>query len=255
MTVRRDDFLSFDGVRIAWHELGGDAAGARPIVLLHGLFSSGAMNWRKYGAAAEIAAAGYRVIMPDFRAHGDSAAPHEAAAYPPDVLALDTEALLRHLALHDFDIGGYSLGARTVVRLLARGLAPGRAVLGGMGLSGIIGSTDRANFFLKVIADPGGWAPGTAEHFTAQFMQQNGIDGAAVAHVLRAQLPTPVEALRGLETRTLVVCGSDDRDNGSAAELAQTLPDAALAEIPGNHMSAVTKADFGTAIAAWLEHA
>ncbi len=243
-------FTSFDGTRIAWTEIGS----GRPIVLLHGLFSSAAMNWHRYGAAAEIAAAGRRVIAPDHRGHGDSDAPHDAAAYPPDVLAMDVEALVAHLQLDDFDLGGYSLGARTAVRLLARGMVPRRCVLGGMGLSGIIGSTQRAEFFLKVMTQPDGWAPGSAEHFTAAFMKQNRIDTVAVAQVLRAQLQTPVETLRTLATPTLVVCGIDDADNGSAADLALELPNAAHVAIPGNHMSAVTKADFGAAIAAWLQH-
>ena len=69
-------FASFDGASIVWHETGA----GRPVVLLHGLFSSAAMNWQRYGAADTIAAAGFRVIMPDFRAHGASAAPHDAAA-------------------------------------------------------------------------------------------------------------------------------------------------------------------------------
>lgn len=248
-------FASFDGQRIAWHEQGE----GRPIVLLHGLFSSGAMNWRKYGAAAEIAGAGYRVIMPDFRAHGESAAPHDAAAYPPDVLAMDVEALIAHLGLHDFDLGGYSLGARTTVRLLVRGLKPGRVVLGGMGLTGLTGGKARADFFLNVIAGvlAGGAAsfkPGTADYAAASFMVQNHIDSEAVAHVLRSQQTTPVETLRTLETPVLVVCGVADQDNGSAAALAMELPNAAHLEIPGNHMSAVTKPDFGSAIAAWLAH-
>lgn len=244
------DFASFDGTRIAFTETGT----GRPILLLHGLFSSSALNWHRYGAVAEIAAAGYRVITPDHRAHGDSDKPHDAAAYPADVLAMDVEALVAHLGLSDFDLGGYSLGARTAVRLLARGLRPGRCVLGGMGLSGIIGSAARAAFFLKVIEQPDGWPSGSAEFFTAAFMKQNGIDTAAVGHVLRAQLATPLEVVRSLDTRTLVVCGREDQDNGSAAELAQELPNAALVEIPGNHLSAVTKSDFGTAIAAWLQH-
>lgn len=243
-------FASFDGTHIAWTEIGQ----GRPIVLLHGLFSSAEMNWHRYGAAAEIAAAGFRVITPDHRAHGGSDAPQDAVAYPADVLAMDVEALVAHLGLTDFDLGGYSLGARTAVRLLARGLRPGRCVLGGMGLSGIVGSTERANFFLSVLAQPDGWAPGTAEFFTAAFMKQNRIDTVAVAHVLRAQLQTPLEMVATLATPTLVVCGAEDQDNGSAAELAMALPAAAHVAIPGNHMSAVTKPDFGTAIAAWLQH-
>ena len=255
MTVQRDDFLSFDGARIAWHSVGT----GRPIILLHGLFSSGATNWRKFGTAAEIAGAGCQVIMPDFRAHGDSAAPHDAAAYPDDVLALDIEALVRHLGLIDFDLGGYSLGARTTVRLLARGMKPRRVVLGGMGLAGLTGDSERGAWFLNIIAGvkaggPGHFPAGSAEHAAASFMVQNQIDAEAVAHVLRSQQSTAVELLHNFDTPTLVVCGADDRDNGSAPDLALALPAAAYVEIPGNHMSAVVKPDFGAAIAAWLDH-
>lgn len=240
----------FDGADIAVAELGE----GRPILLLHGLFSSGEMNWRRYGAAAEIAAAGYRVIMPDFRAHGQSAAPHEAGAYPPDVLAMDIEALIGQLGLTDFDIAGYSMGARTLVRLLARGLKPGKAIISGMGLEGLIGGTQRADFFKRVVNQPDGWPAGSPEAFAAAFMKQNKVDTIAVGHLLDSFVSTPLAVLRGIDTRCLVLCGVDDKDNGSAPALALELPNAALVEIAGNHMSAVTKPDFGTAIAAWLGH-
>lgn len=240
----------FDGAAIAVAEIGE----GRPIILLHGLFSSGEMNWRRYGAAGEIASAGYRVIMPDFRAHGLSAAPHDPAAYPPDVLAMDIEALIAQLGLTDYDIAGYSMGARTLVRLLARGLRPGKAVISGMGLEGLVGGTARASFFKKVVKQPDGWAAGSAEAFAAAFMKQNKVDGTAVGLLLDTFVSTPIDVLRGLDTRCLVLCGRDDRDNGSAPALALELPDAALVEIAGNHMSVVTKPDFGTAIAAWLGH-
>jgi len=51
---------------------------------------------------------------------------------------------------------------------------------------------------------------------------------------------------------TLVVCGDEDRDNGSAEELADLLPNADYVEVPGTHMSSVTKPDLGQAIARWL---
>ena len=51
---------------------------------------------------------------------------------------------------------------------------------------------------------------------------------------------------------TLVVCGSEDDDNGSADELAAALPDAIFREVPGTHMSSVTKPEFGEAIAEFL---
>ena len=62
-----------DDVQLAWHEVGQ----GRPVVLLHGLFSDANMNWIKFGHAARIAADGFRVIMPDLRAHGLSGRPHE----------------------------------------------------------------------------------------------------------------------------------------------------------------------------------
>ncbi|WP_164156636.1 alpha/beta fold hydrolase [Sandarakinorhabdus rubra] len=243
-------FAGFDGAALVVHELGA----GQPLILLHGLFSSGAMNWRRYGAAAEIAAAGHRVIMPDFRAHGDSAAPHDPGAYPPDVLAMDIEALIDQLGLTEFDIAGYSLGARTTVRLLARGLQPGRAILAGMGLEGLTGGTARADFFKRVVRQPSGWPAGSPEAFAAAFVKQNGVDPVAVDLLLDSFVSTPIDVLRQIETPCLVLCGVDDRDNGSAPALAHALPNAALVEIPGNHMSAVTKPEFGTAIAAWLDH-
>ena len=72
--VRR--WTASDGVELACHEVGE----GRPVVLLHGLFSDAQMNWIKFGHAARIAAAGFRVIMPDLRAHGLSGRPHGAAA-------------------------------------------------------------------------------------------------------------------------------------------------------------------------------
>ena len=246
MTPHR--FASFDGTEIAWSETGA----GRPLVLLHGLFSNAATNWQRYGTSKTLADAGFRVIMPDFRGHGASAAPHDAAAYPSDVLALDIEALVAHLGLTDFDLGGYSMGARTAIRLLVRGLKPRRAIVSGMGLGGLTDASKRTGWFLDVIANADSFERGSDGWFAAQFMKANKIDTVAVAHVLRSQLPTPVEAVRTLATPTLVVCGKDDADNGSAPELAATLPDARYVEIPGNHMSAVTMPDLGTAMAAFL---
>lgn len=248
METRR--YSGFDGAEIAVVEIGS----GRPIILLHGLFSSGEMNWRRYGAAAEIASAGYRVIMPDFRAHGHSAAPHEPAAYPPDVLAMDIEALIAQLGLTDFDIAGYSMGARALVRLLARGLKPGKAIISGMGLQGLTDGADRAAFFMKILDNPEGWPVGSRESYVSAFMKQNKVDTMAVSLLLKSQLGTSLETISAMAVRTLVLCGREDQDNGSAPALALELPNAALVEIAGNHMSAVTKPDFGTAIAAWLGH-
>ena len=248
MTATPHRFASFDGVELAYRDVGA----GRPVVLLHGLFSDAVTNWVRFGAADAIAAAGFRVIMPDLRGHGDSGRPHAASAYPPDVLALDAAALVAHLGLTDYDLGGYSLGARTTVRCLVRGMAPRRVVLGGMGLSGLIEVGRRTDWFLSVIADPDRFERGSPGWTAVQFMRTNHVDGEAVAHVLRSQVITARSDLAALDRPTLVVCGADDADNGSAPDLAAALPHATYAEVPGTHMSSVTRPDFGRAIAAWL---
>ena len=90
-------FEGRDGARLAYRELGH----GRPLILIHGYFSTAVVNWVRYGHAAKLASQGYRVIMPDLRAHGDSAKPHDAASYPPDVLADDGFALIEHQRLFD----------------------------------------------------------------------------------------------------------------------------------------------------------
>ncbi len=135
MTVATDRFAAPDGVSLAWHELGE----GRAVVLLHGLFSDAATNWLRYGHAARPSPGrGFRVIMPDLRAHGASDKPHDPAAYPPDILANDGLALIAHLGLKDYDLGGYSLGGRTAIRMAAKGAAPRGSWSGGMGLEGIV---------------------------------------------------------------------------------------------------------------------
>lgn len=250
-SASQHSFMAPDGVELAYHELGE----GRPIILIHGLFSNADMNWIRFGHAAKVAALGYRVIMPDLRAHGDSGAPHDPAHYPPDVLADDGFALIAHLGLTDYDLGGYSLGARTTMRMLARGAKPGRAVLSGMGLAGLLGTSRRADHFRHILSNLGTFARGTPEWNAEAFLKTTKGDPAALIHILGTFTDTPAEVLHGLDLPVLVLCGEDDRDNGSAPELAAALPRATLVEVPGGHMSAVVKPELGDALAAWLGRA
>ena len=111
-----------DGVELAWREVGS----GRPFILLHGLMGSGA-RLAGQGLVPALAEHGYRVVLPDLRGHGDSGRPHDPACYPPDVLADDMLALIGCLGLNDYDLGGYSMGGKLVLRLLARGARPARA--------------------------------------------------------------------------------------------------------------------------------
>jgi pimeloyl-ACP methyl ester carboxylesterase len=241
-------FASFDGTRLALHRIGS----GRPLILLHGLFSSAEMNWNKWGHAALLAEAGFEVLMPDLRAHGQSEAPHDPEAYPADVLARDLAALVGHLGLTDYDLGGFSLGARTAVRGVIAGLKPRRLVLGGMGLEGLVAGSRRQGFFIDVIDRFDSVKHGDPAYFAVQFMKSMKIDRIAARLLLGTFADTPPEALGALTMPTLVVCGDEDRDNGDPAKLAEALPDAVHAVIPGTHMGCVAKPELGLAIRDFL---
>jgi pimeloyl-ACP methyl ester carboxylesterase len=241
-------FQAGDGVQLAYREMGE----GRPLVLIHGYFSTALVNWVRYGHAAVLAALGRRVILPDLRGHGDSAKPHAATAYPPDVLADDGFALIHHLGLTDYDLGGYSLGGRTTVRMLVRGAVPGRAIVAGMGLDGIVHSGGRSAFFRRILTHLGTFERGSLEWMTEAFLKTVGGDPVALTHILSTFVDTPVEEVARIRTPTLVLTGADDRDNGSAESLAAALPNGEYVSVPGNHMSAVTKSELGTAVADFL---
>ena len=245
-------FSGFGGARLALHRAGPETGSGRPLVLLHGLFSSAEMNWIKWGHAALLAEAGFEVLMPDLRAHGASAAPHDPAAYPADVLARDLQALIAHLALTDYVLGGFSLGSRTSVRGVIGGLQPRRLVLGGMGLEGLTGGTARRDFFIDAIDRFETVKHGDPAYFAAQFMKSMAVDRIAARLLLGAMTDTPPDQLARVTMPTLVVCGDHDRDNGAPDKLVEALPQAELAAIPGTHMSCVTTPNLGLAIRDFL---
>ena len=192
--------------------------------------------------------------MPDLRGHGDSAAPHDPAAYPPDILADDGLALLDVLGLRDgaYDLGGYSLGGRTTARMLALGARPRRAVIAGMGLRGLVSTGTRSGHFRRVLNGIGTHPRGTPEWFAEAFLKTTGADPQAMLALLDSFVDTPEAVLAAIPTPTLVLSGAEDDDNGSSEALAALLPDARFAAVPGNHMSAVLRPELGAKIAAFL---
>lgn len=247
-----ETYPGFDGAPLALHRMGTGQSPGRPVILLHGLFSSAHVNWIKFGTAAQLAAAGFDCLMPDLRAHGASAAPHDPAAYPPDVLVRDLEALVAHLGLKDYDLVGFSLGSRTAARAVISGARPRRLVLSGMGLEGLAGWARRQDFFLDMLERFGTIRPGDPAYFSQQFLKTMGTDPLAARLLLGTMEDTDPAALDAIAMPTLVLCGDKDNDNGSADRLAQALPDAVRATIPGTHMSSVTEPAMGVELVRFL---
>lgn len=247
--MHREAFPGFGGAQLALYRLGEGP----PLVLLHGLFSSAGMNWTKFGHAETIAAQGYEVLMPDLRAHGASAAPHDVAAYPPDVLVRDLGALVAHLGLREYDLGGFSLGARTVLHAVAKGVvAPRRLIVGGMGLEGLTGWEKRAAHFVRVIDEFDAIPRGDPAWMAVQFLKSQKVDRTAARLLIGSFTNLPLDLLDQVTMPTLVICGDEDEDNGPAADLAARLPDARYVAVPGTHMGSVTRPELGRAIANWL---
>ncbi|MES2699153.1 MAG: alpha/beta fold hydrolase [Pseudomonadota bacterium] len=239
---------SYDGTQLAVHSMGE----GRPVLLLHGLFSSAQMNWIRFGHAALLADAGFRAIMPDLRGHGQSAAPHDPACWPGDVLLRDAAHLVQALELVDYDLVGFSLGARTACAAVVAGLAPRRLVLAGMGLESLDNWQARSVFFLDAIDRFDEVKPGDPAHFVVSFMKTMKIDRVAARLLLSDGVTIAREALARLTMPTLVLCGEEDDDNGSPQALAEALPNAQLQLIPGTHMGSVTKPEMGEALVDFL---
>jgi pimeloyl-ACP methyl ester carboxylesterase len=240
-------FRGRDGVQLAYRELGE----GRPLILIHGYLGD-ALLLIEAGLAGKLAAQGYRVIMPDLRGHGDSARPHDPAAYPPDVLADDGLALIERLGLTGYDLGGYSLGGRTVVRLLARGATPGHAIVGGQGLEAIIHTVGRGGRFRQLLTHFGTFGPGSPEQATEDWVTARGGDPVALAHVLDTFVDTPLAELARITVPTLILTGADDGHNDTAEALATALACGRYIKLPGNHGTAMATPQFVSAITGFL---
>jgi pimeloyl-ACP methyl ester carboxylesterase len=127
LSARADDFDS-GGVRIHYVMKGqGD-----PVVLIHGLDSSAAMNWGVEGTIA-LLARNYQVVALDCRGHGQSGKPSAEGSYGTNMVE-DVVRLMNHLHIAKAQVVGYSMGGMIAMKLAVN--HPDRVsalVLGGMG--------------------------------------------------------------------------------------------------------------------------
>ncbi len=130
--------FQFEGQRIAYTEYGGGpaaltpsggrgrtahsaAAAARPLILVHGLLLSQAMD---RPLAQDLAARGNRVVTVDLLGHGESDRPRDMWRYSMRFFAQQIVALMDHLELEQAVVMGTSLGANAALEVALE--APGR---------------------------------------------------------------------------------------------------------------------------------
>jgi len=121
-----------------------------------------------------------------------------------------------------------------------------------MGLDGILDTGRRGDYFRHVLTHLGGFDRSTPEWMTEAFLKTTGGDAKALLLILDTFVDTRPEELAAIDLPALVVTGAEDDDNGSGTALAEMLPKGEYVEVPGNHMSAVTRPDLGRAMADFL---
>ncbi len=163
--------------------------------------------------------------------------------------------MIKWLGLDDYDLGGNSLGAQIVLRMLTRGARPTRAVVVGQGLSAITRTISRSGQYRRVLAALANGhtiEPGSPDHETAHWITQLGCDPQALLHILDTLVATPKASVSQIATPTLVLIGDHDNDHTTADALAATLPSAQFTRVPGNHFTGLATPQLTTAILAFL---
>ena len=102
------------------------AAGAAPLLLLHGVLSS-SLGWWRVGPA--LAAAGFHVRAPDMPGHGRTGSWHGHWRIRDNALDLVALAVALHIPRPELRLVGHSWGAVTAAAFPAAGLAPAKLVV------------------------------------------------------------------------------------------------------------------------------
>jgi pimeloyl-ACP methyl ester carboxylesterase len=136
--------------------------------------------------------------------------------------------------------------------MVIMGARPRRLIVSGMGLQGLLSTGRRSAHFRKILTGRGSHVRGSPEWLAEAFLKTTGGDPESMLPLLGSFVDSTEAELAAVDMPTLVLSGVEDQDNGPAEDLAELLPNGRFVEVPGNHMSAVTKTELGREIAEFL---
>ncbi|OQP56987.1 alpha/beta hydrolase [Niastella vici] len=237
-------YTSFDGTKI-WYEVKGTG---EPVVLVHGFIVNGE-SWKKSALYSDLIAKGFQVITFDMRGNGRSDKPHEASAYANDAEAKDIMGLLKSLKIKKYAVVGYSRGSIITARLLVLDKRVSKAVMGGMGTDFTNPEWPRRKLFYRALSGD------TVAELApmVNYVKKSGLDQQALALLQKEQPSTPRETLQKVQQPILVICGSEDSDNGSAEDLAKVFTHGVFKATPGDHNNASRTPEFSATVIQFLK--
>ncbi|TAF29494.1 MAG: alpha/beta fold hydrolase [Runella slithyformis] len=238
-------FKSFDGTKIYYEQMGA----GKPIVLLHGFIVNATM-WKR-SVREQLAAAGYRVIVPDLRGNGYSDKPHDPKMYANNAEIKDIQQLMKHLNIKQFDLMGYSRGAIVAAKIMS--VEPGvqKVVLGGMGENFTNPNWDRRQMMYEAFAGKSSKYPQLKG--AVAYAKSINADTLVMQYLQKYQPVTTPSELKRINKPVLVISGNEDFDNGSAEKLTALIPKAICKRVPGNHNNTHSSAAFATEVINFLK--
>lgn len=237
-------FPSFDGTVISFQVKGS----GHPVFLIHG-FTSNGNSWKNGLLYPDLLSAGFQVITPDLRGNGRSDKPHKPEAYESDAEAKDIMALADLLGLKKYSIAGYSRGAIIASRVMILDERADQAVIGGMGSDFTNPLWPRRIMFYEALMGK----PVKELEGMIKRINDTGLDQLALAYSQKGQPSTSKEEFAKVKIPVLVICGSEDEDNGSSKDLAAMIPGVTYLRVPGDHGNTSRSKDFSVAVTSFLK--
>lgn len=213
----------------------------KPILLIHGFGSTHLNNWLEPGWTDYLVNAGFYVVMLDNRGHGQSQKLYDTSDYNLDVMAEDAYALMQHLGFSEFDIMGYSMGARiSAFVAIQHPEAVKHLILGGLGDNIIKGTPDVDKIAEGLLADSLADVKDKLGRTFRIFADHTGSNRNALAACIMSPRRTMSAAeVQQIKQPTLVAIGTVDEVAGSGENLVNLLENGKFLPIPRrDHMRA-----------------